>query len=954
MDRRRLAVIALAAGLSLATGAARADTCAPSSTTLCLAGQRFSAEVSWTDFQGNTGSGQAVSLTSDTGYFWFFSASNVELVVKVLDGRALGGHFWVFYGALSNVQYTMIVRDLQTGDVQIYENPSGQFASVGDTTAFPPDTLPPAAARGSSRASFAATAARFDYSKIAPAAPHAAAACTPTSTSLCLSGGRFRVEANWTDFAGNSGVGHAAALTGDTGYFWFFSSSNVEVVIKALDGRVLNDHYWVFYGALSNVEYTLSVTDTVTGIVRTYGNPSGAFASVGDVAAFGKPTTIELIDGAVVKGEIGADSALLYRVYAAFGDGRLPPAYAGLPPGRSEHGILTDVVARWPTLSAATQQALEPFLTPPAYSGSAFGGRSAGRSARHTPLTKSSVLADWTRIDTNRAAVWYRPADAGAEGAAQNLAAEIENIWTKETGLMGRGPRSDADVAGNHGGDGKLDIYVLPTIWRPDPEDKPEGITPPYREPEDYLHGTEPANVEHASYILIRLSAASTPEGARAALSHEFFHAIAFNQKYSNGINAARWLNEATATWMEDYVYPREILNQEHIYAGFYLTDSYREAFDAPKRGGYEDYLFFFYLARAVGPEVNRTIWDNLVTKSSLDAIGDAIPGGFKERWPEFALYCWDQPDVDQFDRWDSISSGLVGASAEPYIPILKPNADGVDLTAHIVPPLAMRYAYVEVLTDDVKRLEVRVPTTAGNANENAKTKVWIALADGTHRVDDWSGKSQVVFCRDKPSQNVTKLLILHSSSAARKPAVWGPGKVIADPIACGGFEGKARATLHSVDPPNNGDVAMDVTARFLQDPDPYSPERYYLARITMRFSSRTYYGGENCTIWVDPATKSDSFGPDHPKHEIVLDKSTQPPTYTAYGSWDFIATARTVCASGPSAAPYPTDVGGNWWQIPEGLFKVNPDGSLTGTYQEPFPAPGGWKYVWDFRPAGE
>jgi hypothetical protein len=42
----------------------------------------------------------------------------------------------------------------------------------------------------------------------------------------------------------------------------------------------------VFYGALSNVEYTITVTDTSTGKTRTYFNPSGQLASVADTAAF--------------------------------------------------------------------------------------------------------------------------------------------------------------------------------------------------------------------------------------------------------------------------------------------------------------------------------------------------------------------------------------------------------------------------------------------------------------------------------------------------------------------------------------------------------------------------------------------------------------------------------------------------------------------------------------------
>ncbi|MCP4654375.1 MAG: hypothetical protein GY856_03040, partial [bacterium] len=110
--------------------------------------------------------------------------------------------------------------------------------------------------------------------------------CTASATALCLLDRRFQVEVTWTDFQGGTGEGWAIPLTSDTGYFWFFDDQNIELVVKTLDGRVINDHYWVFYGALSNVAYTLTVTDTVTREARTYVNPSGIFASVGDTQAF--------------------------------------------------------------------------------------------------------------------------------------------------------------------------------------------------------------------------------------------------------------------------------------------------------------------------------------------------------------------------------------------------------------------------------------------------------------------------------------------------------------------------------------------------------------------------------------------------------------------------------------------------------------------------------------------
>jgi hypothetical protein len=117
-------------------GSASTGSCTPSSTSLCLAASRFAVAVHWSTTDGRSGSGTAVSMTDDTGNFWFFDSSNVELVVKVLDGRGINGHFWVFYGALSNVAYTITVTDSQTGTSKQYTNPQGTQASISDTAAF--------------------------------------------------------------------------------------------------------------------------------------------------------------------------------------------------------------------------------------------------------------------------------------------------------------------------------------------------------------------------------------------------------------------------------------------------------------------------------------------------------------------------------------------------------------------------------------------------------------------------------------------------------------------------------------------------------------------------------------------------------------------------------------------------------------------------------------------------
>ena len=255
--------------------------CAAGSGVLCLGpGGRFEASVAWKNpNNGDTGAGHSVPLTGDTGAFWFFGDQNLELMVKVLDGTSVNGHFWVYGGALSNVEYTLTVTDTLINAVRTYHNPAGQFASLADVEAFfNPVIDPPSVA--------AAPAV--------PAAPAAAqaspAGCPPVigpQSFLCLASGQFIAEVQFTDpRTGLAGHATAVPLTSDTGAFWFFDDANLELMVKVLDGRTVNGKYWVFFGALSDVDYTLTVTENGTGQVKTYHNPRGTLASRADTQAF--------------------------------------------------------------------------------------------------------------------------------------------------------------------------------------------------------------------------------------------------------------------------------------------------------------------------------------------------------------------------------------------------------------------------------------------------------------------------------------------------------------------------------------------------------------------------------------------------------------------------------------------------------------------------------------------
>lgn len=111
--------------------------------------------------------------------------------------------------------------------------------------------------------------------------------CVPSSTNICLSGGRFKVEATWQTPDGVSGAAHAVKLTDDSGYLWFFNSANVEAIIKVLNGCSLNGRIWFFAGGLTNVKAVITLTDGQTGMKKTYLNPQNTpFAPIQDTTAF--------------------------------------------------------------------------------------------------------------------------------------------------------------------------------------------------------------------------------------------------------------------------------------------------------------------------------------------------------------------------------------------------------------------------------------------------------------------------------------------------------------------------------------------------------------------------------------------------------------------------------------------------------------------------------------------
>jgi hypothetical protein len=103
----------------------------------------------------------------------------------------------------------------------------------------------------------------------------AGALCVETPTALCLLDNRFRVEVTYNSTGGGSGTAQVQQLSADAGTLTFFRAGNREMLVKMLNGCAVNDHFWFYSAAATDVGFDITVTDTATGVQKTYTKVEG-------------------------------------------------------------------------------------------------------------------------------------------------------------------------------------------------------------------------------------------------------------------------------------------------------------------------------------------------------------------------------------------------------------------------------------------------------------------------------------------------------------------------------------------------------------------------------------------------------------------------------------------------------------------------------------------------------
>jgi hypothetical protein len=191
---------------------------------------------------------------------------------------------------------TTTVRDTVSGTVKTYKNPDLTAAPpVQDTAAIACSTRTDVADEeavggdGGGEHQAVAPLRRVETPEVIAgdhaeraAIPRAASGCVSNATTLCISDQpgdqRFKVQVHYatSQDGGLSGSGNAISLVSlgldHGGIFWFFDADNPEMLIKVLNACSVNQKFWVYYSAGTNVGLTVTVTDTETGQSKVYKN----------------------------------------------------------------------------------------------------------------------------------------------------------------------------------------------------------------------------------------------------------------------------------------------------------------------------------------------------------------------------------------------------------------------------------------------------------------------------------------------------------------------------------------------------------------------------------------------------------------------------------------------------------------------------------------------------------
>ncbi len=471
------------------------------------------------------------------------------------------------------------------------------------------------------------------------------------------------------------------------------------------------------------------------------------------------------------KSKLDAETKLLYKVYAAFGDPKLPKEYASNIMFRSSNEVMYEVRTKYTIFSKETQAKLAPFLKRPEEEGSYFNLRYGSKTTKKTSglipnayaiRPNTSIYTEFFTSTDNKVKVWYPNVDtnsgaifgagnvtvsaANAKKMAKKVKGYLDNdkIISKFKTLMGRNLMSD----GTKGGDGKLDIYIAPTG---------EDLAITYAE-----NGTPTA-----SHILLNTTL-TDDKVLKTTLAHEIFHSFQYVYKYNT--TRDNWWGEATAVWSEDFIYPAANTEQEWLerFINYPEVELFKET--PPRDHHYAAYIFSYFMTKTLGKDLMKKTWEGCESKPCVDAIDDAMDGGFEKQWKKFTLWNYNKapakfytdsggfPNVSSDSGQYTADVHITDEDTEVDTETLKPLTSEIDNVINLIKP-----------EDKIKQLVFEDLNNFTGKSDKAGIKAVIYYENGKKEIEDWTDKNKRSFCIENKEEDFQKVVLILSNGEKKK-----------------------------------------------------------------------------------------------------------------------------------------------------------------------------------------
>lgn len=376
-----------------------------------------------------------------------------------------------------------------------------------------------------------------------------------------------------------------------------------------------------------------------------------------------EPNSADLIDAAVAAGTIDAATGLLYRIYATFGDPRLPATYST---GAAAEDViaLMEAGAQIDTLPPDIAAEIRPYLLRPTDQSSPFNpARTASTGARTISYRPPAAVSITTAATCDEALGWayadaanwlrvWAPCGSPDVSAIPQVIAVADAMYNDEKAYLGGKTPLEDEGGVNQGWETRVDIYLVASCVPRSAaggavatagDEQCLGIDDGLTVASSPFSGPAGAKAT-SSFLLINRGIVGDPNKFRATMAHELFHAFenAYNHTGFFGSTGVKWIMEASATWAE-----WKFANAVPMSAAGPIFRQFQRAKislqDDAFANGYVSFGWPLFLEQERAGSV-RVVWEQIegeAGNSIMGAIDSVLP--FEENFRVFAMRGWNK-----------------------------------------------------------------------------------------------------------------------------------------------------------------------------------------------------------------------------------------------------------------------------------------------------------------------